>query len=125
MTRPSLADRYSFEIICSLLITLIVSLYFVFPRTGQAEVETADSLNRKVMSLYQAGKYGVAVPIALKVLKIREKTQGTDHPDVAVALQTLAGLYEAAGDYAKAAPFDKRALAILEKNFGKAGDPEA
>lgn len=114
MTKQSAAKKYSFEIIVSLLITAIIAIYFAFPPIGQAQVETADSLNKKVMSLYHAGKYKAAFPIAMRVLNLREKTLGSDHHEVAVALQTLAGLYEAVGDYKNAAPFDKRALKILE-----------
>lgn len=93
---------------------MIIGVYFVFPPAGQAEVETADSLNNKVMSLYHDGQYQAAFPIAMRVLSLREKTLGPNHHKVAVALQTLAGLYEAVGDYEHAAPLDKRALQILE-----------
>ena len=117
MDQQSTAKAFSFEIVITLLITAIISFYFAFPRAGQAEVETADSLSQKVLTLYHSGQYAAAFPIARKVLIIRERTQGSDHYDVAVALQTLAGLYEAVGDYPKAATFDKRALKILEKDF--------
>jgi tetratricopeptide (TPR) repeat protein len=116
MTKQSTAKAFSFEIVITLLITVIVAFYFAFPRAGQAEVETADSLSQKVMTLYHAGNYQAAFPIAKKVLTIREQTQGSDHYDVAVALQTLAGLYEAVGDYPQAATFEKRALKILEED---------
>ena len=56
-------------------------------------------------------------PSPKKVLRIRERTQGPDHYDVAVTLQTLAGLYEAVGDFSKAQSFDKRALKILDKDL--------
>jgi len=114
MTNNSAFKKYSFEIIVSALITVIIAIYFAFPPLGQAQVETAESLNKKVMSLYHAGEYRTAFPLAMRVLNLREKTLGPNHPDVAVALQTLAGLYEAVGDYKNAAPFDKRALKILE-----------
>jgi len=117
MTRQSAVKSFSFEIVITVLIAVIISFYFAFPRAGQAEVETADSLSQKVMTLYHAGNYETAFPIARKVLRIREKTQGPDHYDVAVALQVLAGLYEAVGDFTSAATFDKRALKILEKDF--------
>jgi tetratricopeptide (TPR) repeat protein len=117
MSNQSTAKAFSFEIVITLLITVIIAFYFAFPRAGQAEVETADSLSQKVMTLYHAGKYQAAFPIAKKVLRIREKTQGPDHYDVAVSLQTLAGLYEAVGDFSKAQSFDKRALKILEKDL--------
>jgi hypothetical protein len=111
MTKQSAVKKYSFEIIVSSLITVIIAIYFVSPPLGQAQVETAESLNKKVMSLYHAGEYRTAFPLAMRVLNLREKTLGPNHPDVAVALQTL---YEAVGDYKNAAPFDKRALKILE-----------
>ncbi|MFN3918930.1 MAG: tetratricopeptide repeat protein, partial [Methylohalobius sp.] len=43
---------------------------------------------------------------------------GPNHPDVATSLNNLAALYKAQGDYAKAEPLYKRALAIWEKAFG-------
>lgn len=116
MTKQSTVKTFSFEIIITVLITVIVAFYFAFPRAGQAEVETADTLSQKVMILYHDGNYEAAFPIARKVLRIRERTQGSDHYDVVVALQTLAGLYEVVGDYPKAAIFDKRALKILAED---------
>ena len=116
MINQSTAKTFSFEIILTLLIAVIIAFYFAFPPAGQAQVETADSLSQKVMVLYHAGNYEAAFPIARKVLRIRERTQGSDHYEVVVALQTLAGLYEAVGDYSQAANFDKRALKILEED---------
>ncbi len=117
MTKQSVAKTFSFEIVITLLIAVIITFYFAFPRAGQAEVETADSLSQKVLTFYHAGNYEAAFPIARKVLRIRERTQGPDHYDVAVALQTLAGLYEAMGDTTRAATFDRRALKILDKDL--------
>ncbi|MBA2503919.1 MAG: CHAT domain-containing protein, partial [Pyrinomonadaceae bacterium] len=51
-------------------------------------------------------------------LAIREKALGAQHPDVAVSLNNLAGLYEAKGDYARAEPLHLRALTIWEKALG-------
>ena len=47
-----------------------------------------------------------------------EKALGPDHPDVATALNGLAGLYRLQGRYAEAEPLYKRALAIREKALG-------
>ncbi len=107
--------KFSFEIIVSLLFVFLIALYVAFPQVGKAEAETADVLAERVLKLYDAGNYAEAVPLAQKVIKIRETTQGPEHPDVATALQTLAGIYQAAGDYAQAAPLDRRALTILKK----------
>ena len=43
---------------------------------------------------------------------------GSEHPDVATVLDSLAGLYKAQGKYAEAGPQYRRALAILEKALG-------
>ena len=53
-----------------------------------------------------------------RALAIEEKALGPDHPDVAVALNNLADLYQAQGRYADAEPLYKRALAIREKTLG-------
>ena len=46
------------------------------------------------------------------------ETAGTDHPQVALSLNRLAGLYEKKGEYAKVEPLYLRALAIREKAYG-------
>jgi tetratricopeptide (TPR) repeat protein len=51
-------------------------------------------------------------------LLIREKTLGTDHPDVATSLNNLALLYSTTGKYSEAEPLYKRALEISEKALG-------
>ncbi|GAG04250.1 unnamed protein product, partial [marine sediment metagenome] len=43
---------------------------------------------------------------------------GPEHPNVAIFLYNLAGLYEDLGDYAKAEPLYRKALAIWEKSLG-------
>ncbi len=53
-----------------------------------------------------------------RALAIREEALGPAHPDVALSLNNLAGLYDAQGRYAEAEPLYKRALAILEKALG-------
>src|SRR6202043_1736693 len=78
----------------------------------------SDSLNRQVVSLYRAGKYQEAIPIAQQVLEIREKINGPDHPYTATSLNNLAELYRAMGDYAKAEPLFQQALQIYQKALG-------
>jgi CHAT domain-containing protein len=51
-------------------------------------------------------------------LAIKEKALGKDHPDVALTLNNLAGVYEAQGKYADAEGLYKRALMIDEKALG-------
>jgi tetratricopeptide (TPR) repeat protein len=59
--------------------------------------------------------YADAEPLFRRLLAIREKSLGPDHPDVATTLNDLAELYRNAGRYADAEPLCKRALAIREK----------
>jgi tetratricopeptide (TPR) repeat protein len=58
------------------------------------------------------------VPLAQRVLAIREKALGADQPDVAASLNNLALLYANQGRYADAEPLYKPALAIREKALG-------
>ena len=58
------------------------------------------------------------MPLATRSLAIAEKTQGTDHPNVATSVNNLASIYESQGRYAQAEPLYKRSLEIREKAFG-------
>ena len=53
-----------------------------------------------------------------RALKIREQALGQDHPDVARAINYIAGLHNERGDYAVAEQLVKRSLAIREKALG-------
>jgi len=77
-----------------------------------------EELNEQVITLYGQGKYTEAVPIAQTALRVAEATFGPQHPDVATALNNLAGLYHDQGKYAEAEPLFRRALAIDEKVRG-------
>jgi tetratricopeptide (TPR) repeat protein len=77
--------------------------------------DEASELNKKIIELYKAGRYSEAVPIAERVLAIREKALGPEHPDVANSLNNLAALYVEQGRYADAEPLHQRSLAIREK----------
>jgi CHAT domain-containing protein/Tfp pilus assembly protein PilF len=78
----------------------------------------ARKLDTEFFRLYDAGKYDQALPLVERVLEIRERVLGTEHPDVARALNNLAILYDDKADYAKAEPLFQRARAISEKSLG-------
>jgi tetratricopeptide (TPR) repeat protein len=78
------------------------------PLAQQADV--ASELNKKLIELYNAGRYADAVPIAQRILAIQEKALGRDHPDVATALNNLAELYRRQGRYADALPIIRRTI---------------
>ena len=65
------------------------------------------------------GRYAEAEPLYQRSLAIWEKALGRDHPDVAVSLNNLAGLYLSQGRYADAEPLCQRSLAIREKALGR------
>ena len=54
------------------------------------QTDEANELNKKVIELYNAGRYADAIPIAQRVLAILEKTFGRDHPDVARSFKDVA-----------------------------------
>jgi tetratricopeptide (TPR) repeat protein len=53
-----------------------------------------------------------------KLCELQQRHLPNEHADVATSLNKLAELYYAQGDYAKAEPRYKRALAICEKSLG-------
>ena len=75
-------------------------------------------LNTEFFILGRAGKYDEAQPLGERILKIRERILGLEHPDVAETLNNLANIYASRGDYAKAELLYQRALTIREKVFG-------
>jgi Tetratricopeptide repeat len=48
-----------------------------------------------------------------------EQVFGSDSPEAADALKSLAVLYRATADYAKAEPLHRRALNVSEKTLGR------
>ena len=85
----------------------------------RAALKEATELNQQVDRLYKEGKYSTAIPLAERVLLIREKVLGKEHPDVAQSLNNLALLYRTQGNYQKAEPLYQRSLLIWEKVLGK------
>jgi tetratricopeptide (TPR) repeat protein len=73
----------------------------------------------EALKLRDAGKYDEALPLVERALEIRERLLGTEHRDVAAAIEILAGIYTNKGGYVKAEPLYRRALAIREKAVGK------
>lgn len=71
------------------------------------------------LELQRAGKYDEALPLAERVLEVRERLLGAEHHDVAAAIRVLAGIYFDRGEYVKAEPLYKRAIDIRGKGLGK------
>jgi tetratricopeptide (TPR) repeat protein len=83
-----------------------------------AAAQNDAALKTKIIELTQAGKFSDAISLAQQLLTTREKAFGPNHPNVAVAVDILAGVYTNQGRYTDAEPLYKRALAIAEKAFG-------
>jgi CHAT domain-containing protein len=82
------------------------------------ELQEARNLYAESDKLQRAFKFDEAVPLVERALGIRERILGPDHPDAAVAVNSLAVLYWRKGDNAKAEQLYQRARTIYEKSFG-------
>ncbi|UVJ44301.1 tetratricopeptide repeat protein [Pseudomonas sp. LS1212] len=80
--------------------------------------ENPQYLDAKGRIAYTLGLYGDAEPLLERVLAIRMKALGPEHPDVATSLNNLAELYVAQGLFTKAEPLHQQALAIRMKALG-------
>jgi TonB family protein len=83
---------------------------------GQGEAAEADRLNAEVLKLYRAGKYDEALPVARRVLELRERALGGEDLRVAFALANLGNIYARKGGNKEAEPLFTRALAVAEKS---------
>ncbi len=72
----------------------------------------------KANTLQQQRRYPEAESVYKEALKVAEDTFGSGHPNVAISLNNLAGLYISKGNYAEIEPLYKRALEIVEKAHG-------
>ena len=100
---------------------LVSHVLAVSPFIGSLHIETegaARLLNRAGHYLYERARYEEAEPLYDRALAIDRKAYGEDHPEVAVDLNNLAGLYSKQGRLAEAKLLYERSLAIREKEFG-------
>ena len=101
-----------------LLAGAFLVLLSLWPGNAPAQSEALDKADRQGQALYQAGRYGEAIPFYEKALQLSEREFGPEHPKVATSLNNLALLYDAQGRYGDAEPLYKRSLAIREKALG-------
>ena len=97
---------------------VVAGLVMLVGVTHAQKGDDPEALNAEVARLYQEGKYAEATEIAKRVVAIREKALGPEHPDVGTVLNNLALLYHAQDRYGDAEPLYRRSLAILEKAPG-------
>jgi tetratricopeptide (TPR) repeat protein len=82
-----------------------------------AEEPTRD-LTLAADGFHRVADYAQARPLYERVLAMREKARGPEHPDTATSLNNLAAVLQDQGDLAGARPLFERALAIREKVLG-------
>jgi CHAT domain-containing protein/tetratricopeptide (TPR) repeat protein len=103
----------------SMTVVLTAAFFFGTPSLVPAQqADQVNELNKRFTELFNAGRYSEALPLAQRVLAIREKARGGDHLDIVQALRNLAVVYDKQGRYADAEPLYKRSLAISEKALG-------
>src|ERR1051325_2780369 len=86
--------------------------------SGQMLETDPDALDQQLKELYQAGKYSEAIPIAKRVVELREQKSGPEHLETATSLNNLAFFYQMMGEHAEAEPRYQRALKIRQKILG-------
>src|SRR5712664_4059410 len=69
---------------------------------SSTDLKEAEELSKRVVELRAASRYREAIPLAERLLTIRERQLGPDHLDVGVSLGDLASLYHQRGDYTHA-----------------------
>lgn len=85
---------------------------------SSAELAEANSINLTVGKLFSEGKYDEALPLAKRVLDIRDRNLSPDDDRIALSLVNLGEINDARKKPGEAQPFFERALALYEKKFG-------
>ena len=80
--------------------------------------EAGDMLDKAGTYLRERAQYLEAESLLVRALSIREQQLGSEHPDTAKSLNSLAMLYRLQGKYEQAEPLYQRALSIREQKLG-------
>src|SRR2546423_14623322 len=103
-------------------IVLLILLLLTCPAGAQTtdeqspELKEANDLSSQVVRLFGEKRYDEALPLAKRVLKIREEKLPPSSTRIAAALTNLAEIYLAKDKPGDAEPLYQRALAIYEKS---------
>lgn len=88
------------------------------PNEQPPELAEASRLAQSVVSLYDAGKYDEALPIARRVVQIRERVLPKDDDKIVAAVINLAEVQFLRGQYSEAQGLFERALHSHERTAG-------
>jgi tetratricopeptide (TPR) repeat protein len=75
-------------------------------------------LTQQVEQLHAAGQYPAALEPATQVLELARRVVGEDHLDYALAAHNLAEIYRRLGDFGKAEPLARHAVAVRRLLLG-------
>lgn len=76
------------------------------------------SSRRRIIELYNTGKYAEAIPLASRLAEGMKARLGPEHRHYTTALNNLAQLLKDTNRTAEAEPVNRRALTIDEKSLG-------
>src|SRR6267378_2194688 len=99
---------YALGVIASLALDALLG--FAQTASPAPNLPNANQLDQQVQELQKAGRYSEAIPLAIQLLDLREKTAGGEHSEITKRINDLGQLYAEMGDYAKAEPLFQRAL---------------
>ena len=85
----------------------------------RAELKVADCYEEIASQAYEEGNYNDALTIQKKVVEIRKKLLGEEHPDYADALSNLASYYSKLGNYTEEIRLATVAMEIRKKVLGE------
>ncbi len=88
------------------------------PDEGRRELALADTLDDLTVECREKGRYAEGIEAAERLLEIRRRYLGDEHPDVATSLNDLASLLWKQGDYAGAERLNREALATRKRLLG-------
>jgi tetratricopeptide (TPR) repeat protein len=87
--------------------------------TKKSQIELAQMLERVGLSKFEDRKFEKAVELYQKAADLREKAQGTDAPETADTLWSLANIYQVQKDYKSSEKIFRRILESKTKSIEK------
>jgi CHAT domain-containing protein/Tfp pilus assembly protein PilF len=108
-------------IVVVLLLAVQIGFFFTEPAWASGLQDT-EKLKNQVERLYQEGRYGDNIPLALEALSALEKTYGPNPSEAITVIKYLAKSYSRMGEPSKAAQYYARELTLLEQAYGPSND---
>ena len=102
-----------------IMIALIFSTVVVAQPANSAALQEAAKLHAQVVQLYKENKLDEALPLAKRIVEIREKELSDGNHLLAVSYTNLAHIYRTKKKYDEAEKYFRRALKVEEKRLGK------